>query len=431
MTGLEGAIRGVIRDETPRSYLQPMVTNRRRLAASAIVALSVSALTLVGSGAASAAAPHAVSAYSAAASAHSPASTSASTPASAQYSLPAPTGRYAAGEDVLHLTDASRLDPWNPSAGHRQLTVSMLYPARQGTGQPAPYMSAGEAANFVALRVPPGFGVTADAVAALQTHAFTGAKAAPGKFPLIVLSPGLENPRATLTSLATDLASRGYVVALVGHPYEDSGEQLADGSIAPCLWCGQSGPDPASNEQLVSSRAVDVKFVVDQLTGGHVWGLSHLIDKCAVGMAGHSVGGASAAAAMEADPRIRAGVNMDGTFFPAVPAGGLGDRAFMMFGKQSDHSAGDAPDWDQTWADLTGYKRWFAVDGEAHASFTDIAVLAEEASMPVPGQSLDGFRSIQITRDYVAAFFDKALKGIPSPLMDGASPAYPEVAAQP
>ena len=406
-----------------------MEINRRRLAASAIVALSVSAITFVGSGAASASAP-------------APQSPSVSAPASvaaaasvAHLALPAPTGRYAVGEDVLHLTDTSRLDPWNPSAGYRQLTVSMFYPARQGTGQPAPYMSAGEAQNFVAQRVPPGFGITADAVEALQTHAFVGASAAHGKFPLVVLSPGLENPRATLTSVATDLASRGYVVALVGHPYEDSGEQLADGSIAPCLWCSQNGSDPASDDQLVASRGVDVKFVVDQLTRDHAWDLSHLIDKHSIGMAGHSAGGAAAAAAMEADPRIKAGVNLDGTFLPAVPAGALGDRAFMLFGKQSDHVEGNAPyldpTWGATWADLTGYKRWFAVSGEAHASFTDISVLAEEVGMPVPGQTLDGFRSIQITRDYVAGFFDETLKGKSSPLMDGNSPAYPEVAEQP
>jgi dienelactone hydrolase len=397
---------------------------RRRLAASAIVALSVSALTLVGSGVASASSAPASRSVAVS-------SISAVTQASAQLSLPAPTGRYAAGEDVLHLIDISRLDPWNPSAGYRQLTVSMFYPARPGTGEPAAYMTAGEAQGFVSLRVPPGFGVTPEAVAAVQTHAFTGAKAAPGKFPLVVLSPGLENPRATLTSLATDLASRGYVVALVGHPYEDSGEQLADGSTAPCLWCSQTGPDPATTEQLVGSRAVDVKFVVDQLTRDHAWDLSHLIDKHSIGMAGHSVGGAAAAAAMEADPRIQAGVNLDGTFWPAVPAAGLGDRAFMLFGKQSDHTEGDAPDWDQTWRDLTGYKRWYAVDGEAHASFTDIAALAQEVAMPVPGQTVDGLRSVQITRDYVAAFFDKTLKGIDSPLLDGDSPAFPEVAAQP
>jgi dienelactone hydrolase len=402
-----------------------MVTNRRRLAATAIVALSVTAATLTGTGAASASAPRSVSAF---------ASSSATAPASVQFSLPAPTGRYAAGEDVLHLTDTSRLDPWNPSAGYRQLTVSMFYPARHGTGQPAPYMSAGEAQNFVALRVPPGFGITPQAVAAVQTQAFTGAKPVDGKFPLVVLSPGLENPRATLTSLATDLASRGYVVALVGHPYEDSGEQLADGSIAPCLWCSQTGPDPATNEQLVSSRGVDVKSVIDQLTAGHgdrAWKLSHLIDEDSIGMAGHSVGGAAAAAAMEADPRIKAGANLDGTFWPAVPAGGLGDRAFMLFGKQSDHVVGGDTSWDTTWADLTGYKRWFAVAGEAHASFTDISVLAEEAGMPVPGQILTGDRSVQITRDYVAAFFDKTLKGKCEPLMDGNSPAYPEVVPQP
>ena len=400
-----------------------MEINRRCLAASAIVALSVSAITFVGSGAASAAAPKPLSVVSSAA------------PASAQFSLPAPTGRYAVGADVLHLTDNSRLDPWNPPAGYRQLTVSMFYPARHGSGQPAPYMSAGEAQNFVAQRVPPGSGITADAVAATQTHAFTGAKAAPGKFPLVVLSPGLENPRATLTSLATDLASRGYVVALVGHPYEDSGEQLADGSIAPCLWCSQDGSEPASIDQLATSRGVDVKFVVDQLTRDHAWCLGHLIDQHSIGMAGHSVGGAAAAAAMEADPRIKAGVNLDGTFLPAVPTGALGDRAFMLFGKESDHAEGDQPwldsTWGASWADLTGYKRWFAVSGEAHASFTDVAVLAEEAGIRVPGQSVEGFRSVQITRDYVAAFFDRTLKGISSPLMDGNSAAYPEVLAQP
>jgi predicted dienelactone hydrolase len=417
-----------------------MVNNPRRLAASAIVALSVTAATFSGTGAASASAPRSVSAVAA-----------ATAQASAQYSLPAPTGPYAVGEQVLHLIDTSRLDPWNPSAGDRQLTVSMFYPARQGSGQPAPYMTPGEAQGFVSLRVPPGFGITAEKVAALRTQAFTAAEAAPGKFPLIVLSPGLENPRATLTALATDLASRGYVVALVGHPYEDSGEQLADGSTAACLWCSQSGPDPASNEQLVTSRGVDVKFVVDRLTHGHAWDLGHLIDRDSthghawdlghlidrdsIGMAGHSAGGAAAAAAMEADPRIKAGVNLDGTFLPAVPAGGLGDRAFMLLGKQSDHTEGGAPGmdttWDATWADLAGYKRWFAVAGEAHASFTDIPILAEEAGMPVPGQTVDGFRSVQITRDYVAAFFDKTLKGKCAPLMEGNSPAYPEVVAQP
>lgn len=351
-------------------------------------------------------------------------------PATIQFSLPAPTGRYEAGEDVLHLIDTSRLDPWVPASGHRQLVVSMFYPAWRGTGQPASYMSPGEAQGFVQDRVPPGFGITPEEVASVQTQAFTAAKAAPGRFPLVVLSPGLENPRATLTSLATDLASRGYVVALVGHPGEDSGEQLADGSISPCVTCG-SGQGLPTPPAIVANRGVDVRFVVDQLLGGHVWKLGHLIDKNRIGMAGHSIGGAAAAAAMEVDPRIRAGVNMDGAFYPPVPAGALSGRAFMMFGKQSDHAVGGGDvSWDTTWADLGGYKRWFTVGGASHMAFTDVTVLAQEAGIPLQGQTLDAMRGAEITRTYVAAFFDKTLKGCPEPLLDGSSSAFPEVMPQ-
>jgi dienelactone hydrolase len=355
----------------------------------------------------------------------------ASAPRDFQGTLPEPTRPYEAGEDVLHLVDHSRLDPWVPSAGPRQLMVSMFYPARQGTGRPAPYMTAGEAQGFVDLRVPPGSGVTPADMEGVQTFAFTGAKAAPGRFPLVVLSPGLENPRATLTSLATELASHGYVVALVGHTYEDSGETFPDGTTSPCLFCSQDGPNVGTPPEVTAGRAKDVSFVLDQLTRGHVWSLAHLIDKDDIGMAGHSIGGASAAEAMLADPRILAGVDMDGTFFPPVPAAGIGHRPFLMLAHPLDGpSGGEDPTWTQTWADLDGYKRWLTLAGANHASFTDIPILAQEIGIPLPG-SLGGLRGSEITRAYVTAFFDKTLKGRREPLLDDPSAAYPEVTFHP
>lgn len=64
-----------------------------------------------------------------------PASAPASvTAASAQ--LPRPTGPHPVGRSTLHLVDRDRPDPWVPSAGPRQLMVSMYYPARPGTGGP-------------------------------------------------------------------------------------------------------------------------------------------------------------------------------------------------------------------------------------------------------------------------------------------------------
>ncbi|MFD5466234.1 alpha/beta hydrolase family protein [Kitasatospora sp. NPDC127059] len=350
------------------------------------------------------------------------------TPAAFHGELPRPTGPYAAGEEVLRLTDRNRTDPWVPSAGPRQLAVSMFYPARQGTGEPAPYMTPAEAQGFIATRVPAGTGAQPQDLVGTRTYAYTGAKAVGGKFPLVVLSPGFENPRATLTGLATDLAGRGYVVALVGHTYEDSGETLADGTTPGCALCDTGAPD-----SLPDSRAKDVSFVLDQLTGQHpVWRLSHLIDRDRIGMAGHSIGGASTLNAMAEDRRILAGVNMDGEFHPPVPADGLHGRSFLLLGKQSDHAVGgEETSWGETWAGWGGYKPWLAVAGTNHAGFTDVPVLAAELGLPSPpGTTTSPARGMQLTREYVGAFFDQTLKGVHQPLLDGPSAANPEVLFQ-
>ncbi|MGN5376934.1 alpha/beta hydrolase family protein [Streptomyces lasalocidi] len=343
-----------------------------------------------------------------------------------QGTLPAPTGPYAVGEDVIHLTDANRPDPWLPSSGPRQLTVTMVYPAVPGTGTPAPYMTLAEAAGHIQrAKIPASSGITPQTLSSVTTHAFDGARPQRGKYPLVVLSPGFGDPRMVLTSLATDLASHGYVVALVGPTYEDSGETLANGQTPPCAICD----DPTRIPSVPASRAKDVSFVIDRLTHGNTaWRLAHLIDKHEIGMAGHSIGGASAAAAMIADPRVRAGVNMDGKFFPA-PLPGQINRPFLMLGAAENHvpSSNDTT-WEQAWAALGGYKKWLTVTGANHPSFTDVDLLEEEAGFPTP--PLDPERGIVITREYVTAFFDQTLKGIHSPLLDGPSPNNPEVLFQ-
>jgi predicted dienelactone hydrolase len=346
---------------------------------------------------------------------------------SLQGTLPAPTGPYAAGEDVIHLTDRDRPDPWVPSSGPRQLTVTMVYPAVPGTGTPAPYMTLAEAAGHIQqAKIPASSGITPQNLSSVTTHAFDGARPHSGKYPLVVLSPGFGDPRMVLTSLATDLASHGYVVALVGDTHGDSGETLANGQTPPCAICD----DPALDMNTVTaSRALDVSFVIDQLTHGNTaWHLAHLIDKHEIGMAGHSIGGAAAATTMIADPRVLAGVNMDGAFHP-VPMPGQINRPFLMLGRADGHSVGGGdPTWAQTWPALGGFKKWLAVTGADHPSFTDVDLLEEEAGYPTP--PLDPERGIVITREYVTAFFDQTLKGIHSPLLDGPSPNNPEVLFQ-
>ncbi|MEV7616540.1 alpha/beta hydrolase [Streptomyces sp. NPDC089799] len=344
--------------------------------------------------------------------------------------LPRPTGGFAVGRDTVHLVDRERKDPWVPSAD-RELMVSLHYPAVPGTGRPAAYTTVDEARALLAERGELGRYVTPEQVAAVRTHSRDGAepRRGAGPYPLVVLSPGFTLPRSSLTGLAEELASRGYVVASVDHAYEADAAVFPGGRVLPCTACGQVFPD-RSLGRVSEGRAKDVAFLLDRLTGPRpAWRHARLIDGRRVGMAGHSIGGASAAAAMAADPRVDAGVNMDGTFFTPLPESGLGGRPFLLMGGDPALLPPDFEDtsWEDAWPRLEGWRRWVTVTGMGHPGFTDWPVLGDQAGYAHPETPLSGTRSQQITRAYVLDFFDRHLKDRPAPRLDGPTAADPEV----
>ncbi|MGW4470893.1 alpha/beta hydrolase family protein [Nonomuraea sp. NPDC004354] len=346
------------------------------------------------------------------------------TAAAVRLELPRPTGPDPVGRDVLHLVDNSRKDPWVPESGPRQLMVSMYYPARSATGDPAPYMTAAEAASLL-QRKAPGTELSPAIVSTIRTHARTGASPKHGRYPLVVLSPGFGLPRASLTFLAEELASRGYVVALVDHAYESSGTTLPNGRTITCApLCDQPKPPEGGQATITRNRTKDVRFVIDELTRRHTaWKHARMIAPQRIGMAGHSLGGDASAATMAVDKRVRAGANLDGTFHPAITF----DRPFLLLGSQADHVPGKDHTWDGSWATSRGWKRWLTVARTNHLSFTDLSILQKAAGMSGP-DDLSPQRSLEITRSYVGAFFDQHLKGRKQPLLGGPSPVNPEVA---
>ena len=342
--------------------------------------------------------------------------------------LPEPTGPCPVGTMSLWLTD-TRADPWAAGVTARELMVSLWYPATPSDGRRARYMTPAESRLQLASR-----GITSvpqDALSTVRTNAVGDATPAGRQraLPLVVLSPGFTSSRSTLTALAEDLASHGYVVAGVDHTYESFATAFPDGRVTTAL--AREAPRRGAGfwEKVAAGRAADVSFVLNELTGAHrAWPGAGLIDPSRMAMAGHSAGGAAAIAAMLTDSRIRAGIDMDGATVAPIPGHGL-SRPFLFLGKQSNYtpgSGGAVTTWERDWKLLTGWKRWLQVAGAVHASFTDLALLADQIGIDI-GAALPGARSLDITRDYVRAFFDQHLRGKPQALLGEPSPRYLEV----
>ncbi|MFK8844828.1 alpha/beta hydrolase family protein [Streptomyces sp. Ac-502] len=361
----------------------------------------------------------------------------------ARLRLPAPTGPYAVGRSTLPLADHSRRDPWVPTATSRELMVGLYYPAHRGTGTSARYATVEESRHLIKAQ---GWEnrVTPEALSTTAVHSRTDARPASGTYPLLIVSPGFSAPRYSLTSLAEDLASRGYVVATVDHAYESTGTAFPGGRILTCAACEQVNGTEDGPRRATVGRGQDVSFVLDRLIGHQsAWRYSHLIDEQHIGMAGHSLGGASAGSAMARDSRIRAGVNMDGAFQDPVPAGGLGSRPFLMLGTDNEvhRPGGRDRTWDLAWSRLDGWKRWLTVAGADHFTFSDAPVIVDAltppttdvtdttgtTASPAPQPPLSGQRSVALTRTYVAAFFDQHLRHLPQRLLQGPTKDNPEV----
>jgi dienelactone hydrolase len=343
--------------------------------------------------------------------------------------LPEPTGPSPVGTTSLHLKDVSRPDPWAAGVDTRELMISLWYPAAPSDGPHAPYMTPAESELQLTSRDIKG--VLPDVLSTTRTNAVSDASPAGRQrdLPLAVLSPGFTNARSVLTGLAEDLASHGYVVAGIDHTYESFATSFPDGRVTTCLAREARRQSTGFWEKVQAGRAADVSFVLDELTGAHpACPVAGLIDPSRIGMAGHSIGGAAAIAALVADSRILAGIDMDGMIPTPIPAGGL-SRPFLFLGKQANYTPGgegSVTTWECDWKLLTGWKRWLVVTGAVHASFTDLALLADQAGIEI-APHLPGTRSLEITRAYVRACFDQHLRGEPQVLLDGPSPRFPEV----
>ncbi|MFI0444403.1 alpha/beta hydrolase family protein [Actinomadura sp. 6N118] len=369
------------------------------------------------------------------------------------FELPAPTGKQAIGTTELHLVDKARRDPWVKDKT-RELMISFWYPARANTLPRAPYLRptvaklASQAEAFGIFK--PGQVDWAGA----RTHA---AEAAPadlrrGPRPVVLYSPGFGVPRAAGTTAVEELVSRGYVVVTMDHTYETSLVEFPGGRVEQQTLPPQS---PARTRTALGTRVADTRFVLDRLAAlraGHnpdaerrrlPRGLGAALDLSRVGAFGHSAGGIQAAETMRVDRRLDAGIDLDGTMQYApgdlvqVARTGL-DRPFMLMGAATGGELQTHltnPSWGSFWNNSRGWKRDLNVPQGSHYSFTDLQsilpAVGRQTELPADKVkdfvgTVDADRMVASQRTYVTAFFDRHLRRLARPVLDGPSPQHPD-----
>jgi hypothetical protein len=70
---------------------------------------------------------------------------------------------------------------------------------------------------------------------------------------------------------------------------------------------------------------------------------------------------------------------------------------------------------------------YLTVTGTVHGSFGDTVLLTPIEKYIGTREKIDGQKMLKIMNAYTLAFFNKHLKGMDSPLLDGPSPDFPEV----
>lgn len=343
--------------------------------------------------------------------------------------FPAPSGSFAVGTSVVQWTDAGRPEAATPEADERRtVVVQVWYPARRSPADArrAAYLgrteheagiTAGALADYVGM---PGF--LLDGLPRARTHAVVDAPVADGngRFPVVLFSPGLGGVRTQNSAWAEELASHGYVVAALDHPYDSAAVVLDDGRTirTKVTATGDADRDEALAVRWTAVRAADLSFVLTQLdrvARGEIPGpVAGRMDTGRAAVTGHSLGGGAALQAARQDGRFDAVIDLDG--FPYDPDAQRFPQPVLALTQDvgRDIDPDYIPRLTQVLA-LSGATSYqLAVPGAAHLTFTDAPLYLPPVESVVGSRGrTDGPR---ITAAASLAFLDTALRDGPDDL---------------
>lgn len=342
--------------------------------------------------------------------------------------LPSPQGPHGVGTITYHWVMEDLEDLTASPTDRKELIVQLFYPAqRQGNDEDiAPYIP-----ELPLLR------------RGLLTHGFppfrelSGRLAAYGRvqtvaghnaqllvrdapFPVVLFSPGGNMSRHWHTALSQELASHGYVVAVMSHSHSGLDVFPGGGFLASHLYWHPGKEVPAAeterrDRELAERLARDAEAVVDwleRLSDSGSTELGSRLDPERVGIIGHSRGGSTVTASCGADDRIDVCITFDN----------LGDVSGMETALRQPRMTVRAPWPDSRSQRLDAILARSSADafdvvipGASHYSFTDLPMVDQAG---YPSEGIDPEVAHEVVSQVTLAFLETYLRGQEGAFLD-------------
>lgn len=308
------------------------------------------------------------------------------------------TGEYEVREDCIILTDESRVEKFESDGSFREIPVHFYYP------------DASEAASH--------------------------------SMPLIIFSHGAFGYYQSNASTYMELASNGYVVASLDHPYHSFFTNDSEGKLITvdpeffrsAMYVGGNDNDMSEEEvyEITSGwmelREADVNFVIDELEQGKYeqeWG--RLMDVSRIGLMGHSLGGATAVSVGRRED-VSAVIDIDGTMLgeqtgvtngmPQVNEEPYTTPLLSIDNEEHHQSRIEAYETGYVYSNnviLDNATEGFStyIEGAAHMDLTDLPLFSPFLSglLNTSESNVDHEKCIDTVNALVLDFFDCYLKG--------------------
>lgn len=357
--------------------------------------------------------------------------------------LPVPTGPYRVGRVRMTWTGVSRGSSahplfawiWYPAAGKPDRSVTNDY-------LPHDMATAVMHARDWLL----GGLLTRD-LSRVRCHAIDDAPIAPRPhtFPVLLLRGGASAAVWNYTTLAEDLASRGYVVVGFDVPDRTNVVVMDDGTVV--TRTPENDPETAADrgdnatlQRLIDAWSGDMSCAVDELerlnAAGRNGPFQGRLDLRRVGAFGHSFGGTEVAEFCVSDPRCGAGVDIDGGMFANTANAAIKQPFLILLGGHAYERGPDAEAvrrgiravYDRLPADTralvtlpTANHFFFSDDGALLKSHLVVAVLRQVGVVKI-----DGPEQLAATADILSSFFESHLgQRLPREARSVAAPSLP------